>query len=485
MARELSDVVASIARSLGRLILFSIVVATPRPAGAQITRNTVGPTGSYANIQSAVDACPVAVECHVDVRAGGVYTENILFPSSYTSGTVRVTGGWDATYSTREEAFKLNTIDGGGTGRVLDIQVSGGTVEIEGFIVENGSISSRGAGIHVDPSGASAATVKLTNLQVRNSHASGHDSIGGGVNASLDGSERLEIDRCEINQNSVATTSGTNWAMAGGLMIASYGSASFLVEDSWIEDNTATSDTAQKKGAGHFFTLEDDSSGEIVNLHVSDNTAAGTLAAVTGAGGYIGLYDNSSVVVRRSVWVGNTNSTGSAGADQLNLSSNGSSTLLVTDSAVALGDQDGLDARARDTSTQRFVNLTIADNTLMGIVVQPSGGGTASLYNSISYGNGTDAYVDAGVATGNNLIGTDPLWVSPGAPHFNYHLDAGSPALDAGDNAPPGGLGTLDLDGRPRIENAIVDLGCFEGAGLIFWDDFEGGGTGEWSSEVP
>jgi hypothetical protein len=34
--------------------------------------------------------------------------------------------------------------------------------------------------------------------------------------------------------------------------------------------------------------------------------------------------------------------------------------------------------------------------------------------------------------------------------------------IDAGDDAPPGGLGPLDLDKGPRIERARVDIGAYE-----------------------
>ena len=482
-------IVRSDRRVFGSIVVWvfvSMFAVSARPAGAQIVRHTVAPTGAmYTTIQAAVDACPNAVECHVDVRMAHTYTENVVFSSSHTSGTILVRGGWDGTFSTRLEGIRASTIDGGGTGRVLDIEVSGGTVEIEGFIIENGS-SNYGAGIRVYPPGPSGAVVKLSNLDIRNNHASNiNTSEGGGLYAYLDGSERLEIVRCEINSNSATVTSESNYAGGGGAVIHANGTASFLVDDVWVEENTATSDTTQKEGAGQYFSLAGDASGELVNMRVTGNIAGGTFDAVTGTGGNLSLWDNASLVVRRCVWGLNSNLTGASGW-QLHLGSYGNASLLVTDSAVVLGDQNGLYSRAWDSSTQRFVNLTVADNTLYGINFDLVGvGTTGSLYNSIVYGNGTDTYLAAGIATGSNLIGVDPLWVAPGPPFYNYHLDQGSPALDAGDNAPPGGLGTLDLDGLPRIQNSTVDIGCYEGAGRLFADGFESGDAGEWSSAVP
>ena len=463
-----------------------MLVAFAQPAHAQITRNTVGPDGTFATIQNAIWSCPNAVECHVDVQMGQTYTENVVFLSAHSAGKIVVTGGWDATFTSRGEGFRLSTIDGGGTGRVLDIHISGtATVEIEGFIIENGS-ATVGAGINIQPSAYSNAVVKLSNLDIRNNHASNtNTSMGGGIRAELDGSERLEIMGCEIGPNSATVTSTANYAAGGGITIHASATSSFLLEDTWIDENTATSDTAQKEGAGQYFVLVGDASGEILDLRVTNNTAGGTFDAVTGTGGCIRLEDNASLVVRRSVWALNSNLTGATG-DQLTILSYHNSTLLVTDTAIVSGDQRGLYARAWDSANQRFVNLTVADNNLTGINFDLVGiGTTGSLYNTISYGNGTNAYLGASVATGSNLIGVDPSWVAPGPPSYNYHLDQGSPALDAGDNVPPGGLGTLDLDGLPRIENSTVDIGCYEGAGWLFADGFESGGTGEWSDSVP
>jgi hypothetical protein len=54
----------------------------------------------------------------------------------------------------------------------------------------------------------------------------------------------------------------------------------------------------------------------------------------------------------------------------------------------------------------------------------------------------------------------DPLVVGAG----DHHLQAGSPAIDAGDDAAvPSDLLT-DLDGGPRIQGSHVDIGAYEAA---------------------
>lgn len=76
-----------------------------------------------------------------------------------------------------------------------------------------------------------------------------------------------------------------------------------------------------------------------------------------------------------------------------------------------------------------------------------------------------------GTDDGNNLADADPKFVTPidatTAPTTtgNLRLQAGSPAIDAGNNAAlPVGI-TTDLDGKPRIVNGVVDLGAYERGG--------------------
>jgi hypothetical protein len=44
----------------------------------------------------------------------------------------------------------------------------------------------------------------------------------------------------------------------------------------------------------------------------------------------------------------------------------------------------------------------------------------------------------------------------------DLHLNAGSPAINAGENLPSSQMGTVDIDGNARIINGTVDLGADE-----------------------
>jgi hypothetical protein len=94
--------------------------------------------------------------------------------------------------------------------------------------------------------------------------------------------------------------------------------------------------------------------------------------------------------------------------------------------------------------------------------------------NCILWGNGDDLHdctatysniSDGDPGEGN--ISLDPLFVD--APNDDYHLTAGSPVIDAGDNNAPE-LPNTDKDGNYRIMNCMVDMGAYEYPGDYFTD---------------
>jgi thioredoxin len=125
--------------------------------------------------------------------------------------------------------------------------------------------------------------------------------------------------------------------------------------------------------------------------------------------------------------------------------------------------------------------------------MQNEAGANPTVANCILWGNAPDqittfgsleanvTYSDVqGGHAGEGNIDADPLFVD--AANGDYHLQASSPCIDAGDNsAIPAGV-IVDLDGNPCIINSIVDMGAYEAgeevSGVKDVEDFE---TGDFS----
>ncbi|MHC5006157.1 MAG: choice-of-anchor Q domain-containing protein [Planctomycetota bacterium] len=115
-----------------------------------------------------------------------------------------------------------------------------------------------------------------------------------------------------------------------------------------------------------------------------------------------------------------------------------------------------------------FFNSTIGGNPGGGIGCYTT---TPVFQNCVLWGNGpsqfdvydaTVSYSDVeGGWPGVGNIDADPLFVQPGTD--NLRLSIGSPCVNAGDNtAIPPGI-TTDIDGNPRIQGGVVDMGAYEG----------------------
>ena len=66
-------------------------------------------------------------------------------------------------------------------------------------------------------------------------------------------------------------------------------------------------------------------------------------------------------------------------------------------------------------------------------------------------------------STGVGNISSEPLFVNRGA--GDLHLQTNSPCINTGSN--PSVSGAFDLDGRPRIVDATVDMGAYEFQGPV------------------
>lgn len=140
-----------------------------------------------------------------------------------------------------------------------------------------------------------------------------------------------------------------------------------------------------------------------------------------------------------------------------------------------------------------YNSLLIVNSTLVDNHTTTFGGGVCCSYGSLSaincimWGNtaewggdeifGADARMTvsysciAGGHPGTGNINMNPLFCAPAS--GDYHLLAGSPCIDSGDNSAVPPSVTTDLDGKPRIMGKAVDMGAYElkPVRIIYVDD--------------
>ncbi|MBN1887768.1 MAG: DUF1565 domain-containing protein [Thermoflexales bacterium] len=155
--------------------------------------------------------------------------------------------------------------------------------------------------------------------------------------------------------------------------------------------------------------------------------------------------------------------------------------VLVAHNQVGLGIWDSYDWNPGLHGAIRVVNSTVAANTSKGIEwynddLEPQGGLSLTVINSIVWNPGADdlyasptSWVtsqvqysdieDGDFAGQAGNFSSDPLFVN--AANGDFHVLPASPVIDAGNSFYPG-LPATDLDGRPRIAGAAVDVGALE-----------------------
>lgn len=194
---------------------------------------------------------------------------------------------------------------------------------------------------------------------------------------------------------------------------------------------------------------------------ISGNHAASAAGGIHGGSGGLTRIENNLIV--------NNSSTGGWGAGQLTC--NGPE-FFITNNTVA-------------------ENTAPADGGLRLSGVAPTW-----VANNIFWGNaGWDLHLgtmtpllkhnDIGVLVGTPDPGSvNNTWVDPSfAGGGDFHLLVSSAVINVGWNYPAGGLPVQDLEGKPRIQGSVVDMGAYESP-VLFIDDFEEGDSSAWSVTV-
>lgn len=345
---------------------------------------------------------------------------------------VRVLGGWNDTFTMQTGN---STIDGENSRRGITV-TSASTVVIERFIIQNGIVvlGPGGGGVFID----NFSVLTLNNCAVRDSqdtsiHAWGDVTLNNTIVSGGD-SRGIHNHQATLILNNSTVMENAGWGI--------YNSGTVALNDSTINGNSNCGIYNEGTVTLHSSTIH-------------NNT-------VVGSGG--GVFNDGELVLNNSTISGNTAS-----------------------------DEGGGIYNATD-GTLNLSNSTISNNTANGDgggIYEFELGGVETIQNSIlagniAYGTGRDCCGSI-VSSGYNLIGStsgctfssnsgdltnfhpllDPLQDNGGTT-YTHALLSGSPAINAGNPAPPGsGGGACEADDQraiPRPVDAECDIGAYEGS---------------------
>jgi hypothetical protein len=379
--------------------------------------------GTFPTISAALTA---ATAYDTILVAPGIYNENITWPAK--AGIKLMSSGGSA----------VTTINGGGTGRVLNFTSSiiDTTTHIVGFIITGGYIgtgSGYGAGLYL-----SNASVTMEDLVIRNNrvYVPGGHAYGAGIHLS----NSISVMRnCTVMSNSIDSAT---WCYGGGIYIS--GGAPELI-GVVIMNNSAR---AEKWCYGVGLYARNGATLKLTNIEISQNVSGNDAIWYYGNGMYM---DDVNATLTNVLVVNNQSGSGGSFNYGGGIYCDGTSVVQMMHVTIANNTKTGGAAitgsglYSRDAAVQ--VTNSIAYNPNSGSEI--AFGGTGAIV--VDFSNVRNGYA------GNSNINLTPGFVSAS----DYHLTPASPCTGAGTLA---GSPYFDLDGntRPLPSWTNPDMGCYE-----------------------
>lgn len=271
---------------------------------------------SETSLQDALDDAAVSGEHDVIRIVQGNYYENFYYTSNQGKD-ITLLGGYTSGCSERLVDPRNTVLDGGETDRVLYLYNSdGGSIQIEGFTIQNGHSSSSGAGLYAasySDSGPSGIVTLANNIIKDNT---GSDS-GGGAYARSQSTASAAGNIFLSNNILIGNTSGSY----GGGGLAYSRSISSTAGNVTLMNNIITGNTTTADAGGGVYASSNSDSVEISGGTVSliNNTITGNTSA-SGGGGFFTWRDANTTNCYNNIIWGNT---AGSGGDDIYLGSSG------------------------------------------------------------------------------------------------------------------------------------------------------------------
>lgn len=475
------DTPASVSRPLRigqclALAAFSLAVAVNARAVV-----TVGPDGTYASIQDGVNAAIMAGGDDVRVEE---CVQSCQLPQSVdfdTTVDISLSGGWTSDFSSQPFGTRL-TGSGEDVPIIRAIARSSAIVTVSRFTLD-GSVNSGSGSTGFYTRGFVGVAHDGASLLVHDNLISGNvvytqanvDPPGGAGMALLaDGGGYIAVAGVNIQASQLLGTDATA-SHGAGAYLSTVGSGIIDFTLNTLSANIASNPNGGAcRGGGLWASAVDTSLQQLrANVYTGNeqlfctNGATGDAAEIAGSG-------SAQIKLDDETWTRNSIDS-DPGVYEVFMQVDTSASIVAANGLITHGTWGGLFASSLDSASIYISNYTIADNPVIGY--RGIGAGT-QIANALVWNNGSDSPdLEGGATEEFSLFGVDPAFVDEA--NDNYRLSAGSAAIDAGTNDPPGGLRTIDLDGNPRPYNGTADIGAYEYQGSvvtdrIFADGFDG-----------
>lgn len=442
-----------------RLILGAFVLAMASGAQAYVT---VGPHGSYATIQDGVNQA-IAVggdQVRVELKcfAGCPYAENV---NIYTGASVQLSGGWASDFQSQISTLGSPVTGTGGDAPIMRVIAHGSAIVSVSRFVLDGSGNAAGnltRGLLVGAQNNASVVIADNTISGNtiNTITALPPAGGAGMAVQATDSAVISIAGNTIQSNNLFGADGQS-AYGGGAFVTTIGGGHVDFVLNTITGNFSNNTAGGGcRGGGLWAASLNTSSMQLRGNTYSGNGQFACNNGATGDAAEIDATNTAIVQVYDETWTSNA-VPNDPGVYEVFMQADVSSQILAQNGLITHGTWGGLFANSIASGTITISNYTIADNPVLGF--NGYGVGT-QVWNTVLWNDGSPYGLNTGASLLWSLYSVDPLFVD--SANGNYRLAVGSPAIDAGNNSPTGGLRAFGLDGLSRPFNATADIGAYE-----------------------